>query len=319
MPAPLPFSERFIAPDSGPGTEPYTCSFHWFRAADGRIVGINAVRSDDTGCLMLRVFVAGDDGAMRALIHRAPLAAWAPFATTARERVVTRASGLDALGRGEGWVAGSVAAASNPRGITSASFNLDITVEAPGLGPGRLGRPELRMSVLDFPVVHYRGHVTLDGEQLAIDAEGTASLHFGQRLVEYVYLATVADVRSPGAPAVILAAAGGSDLPVGGALLGDVDVIYAFGRNGVPPVMLHAAAIAGPSIPVGWGASIELADARVIPHDMLGEPARTASARATLVRPAPTLTNLAHTERTDLGRVMIDCRGPSQLRLLPEG
>ena len=75
MRAPLPFAERFVAPDAGAGKEPYTCSFHWFRAADGRIVGIDAIRSDDTGNLMLRVFLAQDDGALRALIHRAPLAA----------------------------------------------------------------------------------------------------------------------------------------------------------------------------------------------------------------------------------------------------
>ena len=266
---------------------------------------------------MLRLFVAGDDGTMRALLHCAPNAAWAPFEIVDRRGVAARASGKDALGRGDGWVAGSVAAASDPRGITSASFDLDVSVEAPGLGPGRLGRPELRMSVIDFPVVRYRGHVEIDGERLAIDAEGTASLHFGQRLVAYVYLGTVADARRPTAPAIVLAAARGDDLPTGGALLGDVSVIYAFGRNGVPPVMLHAGTIDGPRIPLGWGTSIELSDARVVPHDLLGEPARTASVHATLIRPAPTLTDLARTETIDLGRVMIDCRGAAQTRLFP--
>jgi hypothetical protein len=317
MSDPYPFTERFTAPDTDPGKEPYTCSFHWFRAADGRIVGFDEIRSDDQQHLGLRVFVAGDDGSVRALIHLAPLDAWAPFEVTDRQSVTARASGRDALGRGEGWVAGSVAAANDPRGITSASFDLDISVEAPGLGPGRLGRPLLRMSVLDFPSVRYRGWVEIDGERLAIDAEGTASLHFGQRLIEYAYLATVADARRPGAPGILLAAARKDDLPVGGALLGDLDVIYAFGHGGVPPVMLHAGTIVGPSIPVGWGASIELSDARVIPHDLLGLPTRTACARATLVRPSPTLTDLGREERLDLGRVMVDCRGASQLPLLP--
>jgi hypothetical protein len=318
MSAPYPLATVFTAPDTDPGKERYTCSFHWFRAADGRIVGLDVVRSEDEKQRMaLRVFVAARDGAVRAMIHEAPVADWAPFEVAVRGAAVARTAGRDVLGRGENWVAGSVAAASDPRGISSAAFELDLTIEAPGLGPARLGRPALRMSVIDYPSVHYRGFVQLDGERLAIDAEGSASVHFGLRLVHYVFLASVPDPARPDAPQILLAAAQQDDLPVGGVLLGDRSVIYAYGRSGVPPVMLHAATLDSPSIPVGWGASIELSDVRVIAHTLLDEPTRTASAQATLVRPAPTFTDMERTERLDLGRVMVDCRNDAEALVLP--
>jgi hypothetical protein len=81
--------------------------------------------------------------------------------------------------------------------------------------------------------------------------------------------------------------------------------------------MIHLGRIDGPSIPVGWGASIELTEARPVVHTLLEVPTITASARATLVRPAPTLTDLSHTERLDLGRVMVDCRGDVTAKLFP--
>lgn len=318
MPAPLPFSKVFTAPDAGPGKQKYTCTFHWFRAADGRIVGLDVVRSEDEEQrFALRVFVAERSGAMRALIHEAPIPDWAPFEVTDRRLVASRALGRDALGRGEGWVAASVAAASQPKGIHSASFDLDVEVESDGLGPGRLGRPELRMSVLDYPKAHYRGFITIDGERLDIDARGPASVHFGLRLVHYVFLTTVPDPLLPAAPQIVLAGAQQDDLPVGGALLGDRTVVYAFGHNGAPPVMLDVGTLDRPRIPVGWGAAVELSDVRVIVHRLLDEPTRTANAQAVLVRPAPTLADLDHHDRLDLGRVMVDCRNDTEGLLLP--
>ena len=40
---------NFVAPDSGPHNLPYTCSFHWFRAPNGQLIGVDVVRSDDLG------------------------------------------------------------------------------------------------------------------------------------------------------------------------------------------------------------------------------------------------------------------------------
>jgi hypothetical protein len=318
MSAPLPLSTVFTAPDAGPDKEKYTCTFHWFRTADGRIVGLDVVRSeDDKQRMALRVFVAARDGAVRALIHEAPISDWAPFEVTDRAAVVARTAGRDALGRGEGWVAASVAAASDPRGITSASLDLDVVVEAPGLGPGRLGRPVLRMSVIDYPIVRYRGTLELDGERLAIDAEGSASVHFGVRLVRYLFLTSVADALNPDAPQILLAAAQQDDLPVGSSLLGDRSVIYAYGRSGVPPLMLDVATLGSSSIPVGWGASVELSDLHVIAHALLDEPTRTANAQATLVRPSPTPADPDRREHLDLGRVMVDCRSDAEGLILP--
>ena len=39
---------NFVAPDSGPHKLPYTCSFHWFYTPEGQLIGVDAVRSDDT-------------------------------------------------------------------------------------------------------------------------------------------------------------------------------------------------------------------------------------------------------------------------------
>lgn len=319
MSAPLPFSSVFTAPDDGPSKEAYTCSFHWFRATDGRIIGMDVVRSEDKHKLALRVFACERDGTLRALLHEAPLPSWAPFEVAARQSVSTRAAGRDVMGRGENWVAGSVAAAADPRGIKSTSFDLQLTVEKPGLGPGSLIRPAVRMSVLDYPMIRYHGFVTIDDERLTIDSLGSASVHFGQRLVEYVFLASVPEQAHPDAPQILLAAAKQDDVAVPVSLLGDSSVIYAYGRGGVPPVMLHAATLDSPNIPIGLGTTIELSDASIITHQLLDEPTWTASVQATLVRPAPALDDVTRHERIELGRVMIDCRGAAQSRVMPGG
>jgi hypothetical protein len=142
-------------------------------------------------------------------------------------------------------------------------------------------------------------------------------MHFGVRLVHYVYTTSVPDPTSPSAPQILLGAAQQDDLEVGGVLLGDRSIVYAYGREGVPPVMLHTTRLDGPSIPVGWGASIELSDARVVAHTYLDEPTRTASARAKLVRPSPTLTDVERREEIDLGRVIVECRNDTEARILP--
>ena len=72
---------NFLAPDSGPHQLPYTCSFHWFHTADGQLIGVDVVRSDDMGRRALRVFAIGPGGDIASLILEGPSSDWAPFAT----------------------------------------------------------------------------------------------------------------------------------------------------------------------------------------------------------------------------------------------
>lgn len=74
----------FVAPDSGPHKVPYTCSFHWFHTSDGRLIGLDLVRSDDMGRRALRVFAISSEGDLGSLILEGPSSEWAPFATDAR-------------------------------------------------------------------------------------------------------------------------------------------------------------------------------------------------------------------------------------------
>ena len=111
------FEGHFSAPDAGEGKTPYACTFHWFRLDDGRICGLDVIRSDDTGQLGLRVFLVGDDGKIRHLVRAAPAAAWAPFATG--EKPDALGGDAEVLGRGPGWIAGHARAEASPGGIVS--------------------------------------------------------------------------------------------------------------------------------------------------------------------------------------------------------
>jgi hypothetical protein len=91
--------------DTGPHQTPYCCSFHWFRIADGRIVGLDLIRSDDTDQLGLRAWLVEADGAIKGLTYTAPTAYWVPFAS---ESLPPLGGPKPALGRGLNWIAGSL-------------------------------------------------------------------------------------------------------------------------------------------------------------------------------------------------------------------
>jgi hypothetical protein len=90
---------NFAVPASGPHKLPYTCSFHWFRAPNGQLIGVDVVRSDDMGRRVLRVFAiqSGSD-TVSSLLLEGPTSDWEPFATHAPPAMP---QGKPVMGRGE--------------------------------------------------------------------------------------------------------------------------------------------------------------------------------------------------------------------------
>jgi hypothetical protein len=265
---------RFAAPDVGPGRTPYACTFHWLPTADGRVVGLDVIRSDDSGRRGLRAFVFERGGAIRALVHEAPAGEWAPFATDHRPALD---GDRDVLGRGPGWVAGAVRAPG--QSLPRVRFLFEVQPAAPGL---RLRPPlggALRLRATDYLDAHTRGFIELDGERLEIDARGPLSVHHGLRLTRYAYAAAV----PPGAegPRLVSATVGGDALRVGGPLLGSAAVTYTFGAQGLPTRSLR---LGRPrrDLPLGGGRRLVLEEVHAFPHVLLGEPTVTALARARL-------------------------------------
>lgn len=213
----------FEAPDAGPDAAPYTCTFHWFRTADGRIVGMDVIRSGDTGRLGLRLFLADAKGGLRALIHEAPAGEWEPFATATPPRLDGPGN---ALGRGRGWIAGRVEA-SGESAIRRAAFHLEVTPVTLGCPAGDFGLDFVQLSALDFPRVRTRGRLVIDDEELAIDAEGPCSIHYGRALPDYAYLATVPVPGAPRGPGLLLASTRGDNLRKGSQLAGSRAFTYA--------------------------------------------------------------------------------------------
>lgn len=213
---------RFVPPDTGAAAAAYTCTFHWFRTADGRIVGLDVVRSGDAGRMGLRVFVADREGGLRALIHEAPASEWEPFQTGAPPALTGPGN---ALGRGPGWV-GARVHGSGPS-LHEAAFELHVTPLEPGCTAGDLGLDFLHLSATDFPLVRTQGRLVIDGEELAIDATGPCSIHFGRSLPDYAYLATVPELDAPAGPGLLLAATRGDNLRKGGELVGERAFTYA--------------------------------------------------------------------------------------------
>ena len=73
--------DALFAPDAGPDMQPYTCSYHTLRLADGRLLVLDIVRSDNNHRRCLRVFLSDSHGKLRALNVESDSAAWSPFAT----------------------------------------------------------------------------------------------------------------------------------------------------------------------------------------------------------------------------------------------
>jgi hypothetical protein len=294
--------------DVGPEKTPYACSFHWFRLLDGRIAGLDVIRTNDTGQLSLRAYVVERDGEIRALNFIAPLSDWLPFASEERPP-------LDAdkpcLGRGPDWIAGSVRASG--QAIESARFSLDIAPEAPAASTAALWKLQcVYLSATDYPRVRTTGWLEINGTRFEIDSHGPVSLHFGAHLPAYGYCATVPDPARPGAPNLLLASVCGDDIRVLGEVLKNEAFTYAYGDHGVPSSMVCMGPFEENAIPIGLGGSIELSDIRPFHHEMVHMEAITASAQAVLKRPlhAP----------LPLGQVILDYRGRLYTsKLVPPG
>ncbi|MFO0577943.1 MAG: hypothetical protein U1A78_28370 [Polyangia bacterium] len=309
-----PLAPGFFPPDSPPNYTPYACSYHWFRGPDGRAISLDVIRSDGTGHLGLRVVRERADGGVDGLSHITPRSEWAGLRTDG-ELGKTGEHGAHGerplLARAPHAIAGAF---SSPSGaLRHVRFALTLHLEAPGFGTGQLPLHLVHPVATDFPRVRYRGFVEINDEHLAIDALGSISLHAGDRLPQYAYLITVpqagaADVADQN-PALLLGAVQGDMLRVDEELLGERSLVYAYGRNGLPPVSLSVGAFGRDNdIPLGLGSRIELRDVRPFFHDFLGEPTCTASAQARYV---PALG-----APVALGRVFLDYRGAHFLRFL---
>jgi len=300
-------ARSFQAPDSGPGAMDYCCTFHWFRLADGRIAGLDVIRSDDLGMRGLRVFVAEADGALRALIHEAPTSEWAPFAVDERPALNEP---RNTLGRGAGWVAGSVRGAG--LGITEASFSLEVHEVSRAGGPGVVMAPELvNLDALDYLHAHTTGTLVIDGEPYAVDAEGPCSIHYGRHLPDYAYLCTVPGASGNRGPSLLLASVHGDNLRWGGRLLGDTCFVYAVGDGaGLPPCSARVGTF-DRDTRIGLGGRLRLHDIRPLRHTLEGRVTTTATAHAVFEGPDPGPMPWQWLRRrsVDLGRVVLDYRG----------
>ena len=263
----------FAPPDAGKGCAPYTCTFHWVPTPDGRVIGLDVIRSDDCGRLGLRVF-AFERGGIRALVHEAPAGEWAPFAT---ERPTAPDGGRNWLGRGPGWVAGAVRAPG--QSLPRVRFAFSVQPAAPGLQLRPSLSCALRLKATDYLDARTTGFIELDGERLEIDARGPLSIHRGRKLTRYAYVAAVPRDQEGGR--LVAVAVGRDTLRVGGAFLGKAVVSYGFGAQGVPERSLHLG-LPGRDLELGSGRRLILEDLRAFRHTLLGEPTVSGWARGRL-------------------------------------
>jgi hypothetical protein len=290
------FEEHFRVPDAGADKTPYACTFHWFRLDDDRICGLDVIRSDDTGQLGLRVFLFGADGGIRHLIRVAPAAEWAPFTTDAKPDALQ--TGDEVLGRGTGWIAGHARADTPDGGITDFRFDLQIRPETVGIGTGqKLGLALLFLTIEDFRRVRTTGTVIIDGKPHTVDAEGPCSIHYGSKLPQYAYVATVPRGASA-ASDLLLASAAGDDVRYLGNLLGGFSVTYAYLEDKSLP-LLHLGEFQRP-VKIG-PYHLELDGVERFEHQLVGKTTVTGTALGALVN--------GDGERTPLGRVIFDYRG----------
>ena len=287
----------FLAPDD---SNAYTCTFHWFRTPDGRIVGLDLIRSDDTGMLALRAYMEGVDGKLYGLNHETPASQWAGFFTRRDPEV---AEDANFLGRGKNWISASVNAKE-----TKVAFDLDVIPVSKGLGTGRLGLSFSDLVATDFTHVRIKGRLTMYGQRLDIDSPGITSVHYGRKLPAAAYVATVPD--GTGRPGILLGAATGENLRLAGKLIGERSIIYAYGTNGTPSLSLGIGAFKQ-EIPLGLGSKLILSRQEGYSHELLGVATMTGLAEATLVE-----TFLGRKKETDLGKVIFDFRGAPFLKSL---
>lgn len=302
----------FHTPDSGPDKTQYCCSFHWFRLLDGRIVGLDLVRSEDTGKLCLRTFLIEHDGQIRGLVYEAPTAEWEPFET---EEKPDLSGSKPALGRGNNWIAGCVK--TNGQEINSVSFDLSVIPELKSHGFGAWMLLFAYMNVADFTQVHTTGWIEIDGTKYDVDNHGIVSLHYGSKLLDdYGYCATVFNPSTQDAPQILASSITGSAFRFGGKLLGKNSFTYAYGYNGVPAKIYNIGKIEHEKIPMGCRVYILLSDIKKFTRNLLGVETITASAQGKLyLYNHKLLRCLSKSRRTedyriiDLGQMILDYRG----------
>jgi hypothetical protein len=309
----------FHAPDSGLRKTPYCCSFHWFRLHDGSIVGLDLVRSDDTGRLCLRTFFIEHNGSIRGLVYEASASDWAPFETEQRPDLSGQ---KPALGRGNNWIAGCV----NTYGqeINSVSFDLNVIPESKlrGFGPWILSL--VYMNAADFTSVHTTGWIELDGTKYDVDNYGVVSLHYGSKLLpDYGYCTTVFNPLNRYAPQILVSSFTGSAFRFGGELFGKNAFIYAYGHHGAPARRYHMGKFMYEKIPFGYRGYVFLSDIKPFTRNFLGVMTTTASARGKLYLYKHILPICFHTSTEieayqiiDLGQVILDYRGTSYTHTL---
>lgn len=306
-----PFAPRFTAPDAGKHKTPYACTFHWFRAPDGRLIGLDLIRSDDTGKLALRAYIQGKDGSFHGWIHESASSSWAAFA--AQEKPDLKA-GRNVLGRGEGWIAGAV---RDPTQGMDVAFDLDLSPESHGLGTGRLGLKFVELNATDYPKVRVKGWVSFNGERIWIDSPAIASVHYGERLPQAAYIATFPGALSQNR--LLVASALGENLRFGERLFKKTALLYGYGAGKLPPLMFHVGGFER-GVSLGGGMRLWLMQAQSFHHDLLGVPTVTGIARAVLEKPAPGLhpKDWLRKEFVDLGEVLFDYRGAEYIKALPQ-
>jgi hypothetical protein len=283
--------------DTGPHKTPYCCSFHWLRIADGRIVGLDLIRSDDTDQLGLRAWLVEADGAIKGLAYTAPTAQWVPFASESRPPL---GGPKPALGRGLNWIAGSLHTSGQQ--LNRVVFELHVVPQSKAYNSAALWQLKfVDLTATDFTTVQTTGWLEIDGIRWDIDSEGPVSIHYGARLPPYAYCVTVPGRSHREAPRVLLASAAGDNVRGFGQQVKALTLTYAYGGGGVPPRRYHLGRVKRRRLPVGCLGEIALAEIHPFAHQLLGVEAITASAMATLHRPLR--------KALALGRVMLDYRG----------
>lgn len=286
----------FVGYDSGPYETPYCCSFHWLRLPDGRVLGLDVVRSGDTGRQALRLFVVEATGAVTGFVVEGPDDTFAPFATDEPPT-------LDAprvLGRGEGWIAGYVTATD--QAFSSVRFSLRVEPECLAHSTKELFDLDLvYLASIDYTRVHTAGYVELDGTRFEVDAIGPVSVHVGERLPPYGYAATVPFGAADEGPTLLLASVSGEDVRFLGFDLRETVFTYGLGSGSVPARVYSLRDYAPLRLPVGLLGRIALTDVQTHVHRLLGEETITASADAVM--------HLAFRHPIALGRIVLDVRG----------
>lgn len=291
--------------DTGLLETPYCCSFHWLRLPDGRILGLDVVRSGDTGKQALRVFVVEASGDVSGFVIEGRDEAFAPFATEEPPPL----DGGWALGRGEGWIAGH--ATAEDQAFRTVTFSLQVNPRCLAHSTKELFDLDLvYLAAIDYTLVHTTGYVELDGTRYELDALGPVSVHVGEHLPPYGYAATVPALLPTMEPSLLLVSVSGEDVRFLGYDLRDTVFTYGLADGGIPSRLYSLRDYAYLQLPAGLLGHVELEDLRPHPHRLLGQDTVTASAVATLRLPL-------HSP-VALGRIVLDVRGTTFLTVIDD-